>query len=238
MSELFFMTTIADRKRFPQFMELYRQYGLDVGFIALGYGTAAGELLDYLGLDRSEKAVCFSVATGETWQTVKRELEQKLRIDVPGVGVAFTVPMSSIGGKRELAFFTEEQGFQKEEESVMKGTDHELLVVISNQGHSDLVMDAARAAGAGGGTIVHARGTGTERAERFFGISLASEKDVLFIVTQTARKNAIMQAVMQRAGMDSPAKAIVFSLPVTDTAGLRLLEDDAAEPAPTAEPAR
>ena len=134
--------------------------------------------------------------------------------------------MSSIGGKRELAYLTAEQNFRKGEESVMKDTTMELLIIVSNQGHNDMVMDAARAAGAYGGTVLHARGTGVNRAELFFGVPLASEKDATLIVTQKKQKNAIMQAVMQKAGMDTPAQAILFSLPVTDAAGLHAVEED------------
>ena len=130
------------------------------------------------------------------------------------------------GGKRELAYLTAEQNFRKGEESVMKDTTMELLIIVSNQGHNDMVMDAARAAGAYGGTVLHARGTGVNRAELFFGVPLASEKDVTLIVTQKKQKNAIMQAVMQKAGMDTPAQAILFSLPVTDAAGLHAVEED------------
>lgn len=226
---LYLMVTIADRAKFPGIVALYQQRNILSSFIALGHGTATGELLNFFGLEKSEKAVCFSVVTGETWTRAKRDLEQKIRIDVPGVGVAFIVPLSSIGGKRELAFLTERQGYRKGEESVMRGTEREVLIVISNQGFNDLVMDAARDAGAHGGTLIHARGTGMERAERFLGISLASEKDITFIVTKTAEKNAIMEAIMRKAGMESRAKSIVFSLPVTATAGLRLLEDEEEE---------
>ena len=208
---LYFMVTIADRSRFPSIIALYQQRNILSSFIALGHGTATGELLNFFGLERSEKAVCFSVVTEETWAKAKRDLEQKIRIDVPGVGVAFIIPLSSIGGKRELAFLTEHQGYRKGD--VMQGTKRELLVVISNQGFNDLVMDAAREAGAHGGTLIHARGTGMERAERFLGISLASEKDITFIVTKTSEKNAIMDAIMRKAGMESRAKSIVFSLP-------------------------
>ena len=108
----------------------------------------------------------------------------------------------------------------------MKDTTHELLVVIADLGNSDLIMDAARQAGATGGTIIHAKGTGMERAEKFLGVTLASEKEIIFIVTKKEQKNAIMQSVMEHAGMNTKAKAIVFSLPVTSTAGLRLLEEE------------
>ncbi|MBQ5799523.1 MAG: P-II family nitrogen regulator, partial [Oscillospiraceae bacterium] len=81
-------------------------------------------------------------------------------------------------------------------------------------------------AGAGGGTVLHAKGTGMEGAEKFLGISLAAEKEMIFIVVRTKQKKDIMSAIMRDAGMSSKAKSIVFSLPVNDTAGLRLIEDD------------
>ena len=188
------------------------------------FHQAASEVLDYFGLEASEKAVLFSVVTDSAWQEVKKGLTRRFRIDVPGTGIAFCVPMASVGGRRELEFLTQNQDYRKGEESGLKDTAHEMLVVISNQGYTELVMDAAKKAGAGGGTVIHARGTGMEKAEAFFGISLASEKEMTFIVAKSSQKKAIMESVMREAGMESKAKAIVFSLPVTDTAGLRLVE--------------
>ena len=225
MSQLYLMTTIADRKRLPDFMSVYEEHRLRVNMVALGRGTATDETMDLLGLDSSEKAVCFSFVTDTLWTALKKVLQRRIRIDVPGVGIAFTVPMSSVGGRRELMFLTEDQDFNKEEESVLKETEHQLLIAVANQGYNQAVMDAARLAGAAGGTVIHAKGTGMERAERFFGFSLASEKDVIFIVSRTEGKNAIMKSIMEQAGPATKAGAIVFSLPVTDTAGLRLLED-------------
>ena len=236
MSELYLLTTIADRKLLPRFVALYQLQSIQSNFVMLGHGTYTGGTADYL-LDHSEKAVCFSVVTWNIWQKAKRVLRSVLQIDVPGVGVAFLLPMSSIGGRRELAFLTEGQNFTRGEESSMKGTNRELLIIISNQGYNDMVMDAARAAGAHGGTVIHARGTGMERAEKFLGFSLASEKDVTFIVSLTKEKDKIMQSVMLKAVMNSPAKSIVFSLPVTDTAGLRLLdEEEENNPSPPSSP--
>ena len=116
--------------------------------------------------------------------------------------------------------------FEKEEESTLKDTKHELLVVIANQGYTELIMDAARGAKAGGGTVIHAKGTGMKKYEHFLGVSLASEKEMIFIVAKSEDKSSIMRAVMDQAGLGSKAKAIVFSLPVTETAGLRLMEQE------------
>lgn len=225
MSELFMMTTITSRNMVTKFLSFYKESQMAVSLVTLGGGTANSEMLDYFGLESSEKAVIFGIVTDEVWDYIKKGLQSKLQIDVPGTGIAFTIPLSSIGGKRELLFLTEGQKYEKGEESTLKETKHELLVVIANQGYSDLIMKAARSANANGGTIIHAKGIGMELAEKFLGVSLASEKEIIFLVTKKEEKNQVMKAVMQNAGMESKAKSIVFSLPVTDTAGLRLIEE-------------
>ena len=216
MNELYLMVTITERTSAKKFLTLYQRHSVHVTLSTLGAGTAASELLDYLGLEKSEKVVTFCVVTRSTWQALKEALQSELRIDVPGTGIAFIIPLSSIGGKRPLFFLTEGQSFEKGEESVLKD--------IANQGYTELIMDAAREEQAGGGTVIHAKGTGMERAEKFLGFSLVNEKEMVLIVVKTKMKNRIMRAIMDKAGLDSKAQAIAFSLPVTGTAGMRLLE--------------
>ena len=230
MHKLSLLITILVRDRLPELLNLYEERQLAVNLISLGHGTATNEIINLLGLESTEKAVCFSFDSREKWKEIKRDLERKLRIDVPGTGIAFTVPLSSIGGRRELGFLTQNQMVERKEEQVMQGTKRELLMVVSNQGYSEMVMEAARSAGAAGGTVIHARGTGMQSAEQFFGVSLASEKDIIYIVTNREKKNAIMTAIMRKAGLETPAKAITFTLPVTATAGLKLLEEEETEP--------
>ena len=225
MGNIYLMTTIMDRKIANKYLNLFQENNLHVIFWLLGFGTASNEVLDYLGLDSVEKAVAFSVLEENTWLHTKRQLEKKLKIDAPGGGISFIIPLSSSGGKKTLQFLLESHDYQIEEESTLKNTTHELIIVIAEQGYTELIMNAARAAGAYGGTVIHAKGTGMEIAEKFMHMSLAAEKEVIYIVTKTEQKNPIMQAINKNAGPDSKAKAITFSLPVTDTAGLRLIED-------------
>ena len=225
MSELYLMATITDRENWKRFRNFYRAFGLEITLSTVAEGTAVSDVLNYFGLEKSEKVVILSFVNRELWRTIKDALQKQLRIDVPGTGVAFIIPLSSIGGKKQLLFLTENQNFVKGEESTLQDTKHELLVTIANQGYTDLIMDAARAAGAAGGTVIHAKGTGMEGAERFLGVSLGKEKELILIVSKTADKNQIMRAIMDKAGLSTKAKSIVFSLPVTSTAGMRLMED-------------
>lgn len=224
MSELFLMVSILDRNRAKNFLTLYETHGITVNFVSLARGTAANDVLDMFGLESHEKMLVSSIVTRDVWRQVKYDLQQKLNIDIPGHGIAFIVPLSSIGGRRQLEFLTEHQNFVKGEETTLKDTKYELLVVIANQGYTDFIMEAARKANAGGGTIIHAKGTGMDGAAKFLGFSLASEKDMVYIVVKHEEKNKVMQAIMEDAGMNSMAKSIIFSLPVTSTAGMRMME--------------
>lgn len=225
MSELYLMVTITNRNLTQKFVHFYKEAGVDISMITVGAGTAASEILDYFGLDGSQKSILFHVVTDTKWKEVKLGLRRKMRIDVPGIGIAFLIPLSSIGGKKALNYLTSGQEFIKGEESTLKDTKYELLVVISNQGYTEMVMDAAREVHAAGGTVIHARGTGSEKAEKFLGVTLVPEKEMIFIVVKKSQKNDIMRSIMEKAGLESKARSIVFSLPVTDTAGMRLIEE-------------
>lgn len=225
MSELHMMVTITSRKLTKKFVTFYEESGMPVSVITVGNGTASSEILDYFGLDGSEKCVLFHIVTGEKWKEVKRQLRIKMSIDIPGIGIAFTVPLSSIGGTKALNYLTTGQEFVRGDESTLKDTKYELLVTIANQGYNELIMDAARKVHAAGGTVIHARGTGTHLAEKFMGVTLVPEKEMIFIVVRKDQKNAIMRAIMDEAGTGTKAGAVVFSLPVTDTAGMRMMEE-------------
>lgn len=225
MNSLHILVTITERKLSKRFADFYKDLGLEVSVTMLGAGTASSEVLDYFGLDGSDKSVMIHFVTHEKWQSVKRQLRTKMNIDIPGVGIAFTIPISSVGGRKTLNYLALTKDFEKGDESSLKGTKYELLVVISNQGYTELIMDAARKVHAAGGTVIHAKGTGSQQAEKFLGVTLVPEKEMIFIVVRTERKNDIMSAIMAEAGTGTKAGAIVFSLPVTDTAGMRLIED-------------
>lgn len=221
---LYWMVTITDRNQSRKFLSFYRDYGISVTLNMLGRGTAASSVLNYFSLEATQKIVLCAVVTDTVWSDVKKGLETIMQIDIPGTGIAFVVPVSSIGGKRQLQFLTNGQDFTKGEESVLKDTKHELLVVVANQGYTETIMEAARRGKAAGGTVLHAKGTGMEGAEKFLGVSLAAEKELVLIVVRHEQKNDVMTAIMEDAGLESRAKAVVFSLPVTSTAGLRLTD--------------
>lgn len=236
MESLHMVIAIADRENAEKVIEAFRESNVFTTDIVLGTGTAPTEILDYLYLSPNEKAVVFGVVTNAGLLPLLKNFKRRLYIDVPGNGIVATVPLNSIGGKRSLEYILDGQtlntsgkrvrpaGAEEREERMSIKTDFELIIVIANEGYSDVIMDAARGAGAGGGTVLKAKGTGAEYSEKFFGFSIASEKEMHLLVTPAQGRNAIMKAIMENAGLDSKAQAIVFSLPVSNAIGLRLPE--------------
>ena len=188
-----------------------REYTFDALYNKLGYVT--------------QKAVLFSVVTPACKETLVKELVSTMHLTAPGSGIAVCLPLSSIGGKSAMNYLTSGDPSKApeidiEEDHTMKEAAYQLIVAIANQGYTDKVMEAARSAGARGGTIVHTRSTGAEDAGKFFGMSIAEEREMIFIVAPTSEKNAIMQAIMAQAGPSTKAQAITLSLALEDVVGL------------------
>lgn len=107
----------------------------------------------------------------------------------------------------------------------MKTENHEVIFAIVNAGFADEAMAVAREQGARGGTILNARGVAREQEAAFFGVTIHPEKEVLMLVVEKSVRNNILNALYTTMGMDKKAQGIVFSLPVSDVAGLAPLQN-------------
>ena len=92
-----------------------------------------------------------------------------------------------------------------------------LIVTIVNKGYCEELMIAARGAGAGGGTIVNARGTGTEEDTTFFGIHLVPEKEMLLIVANDENASGIVSAIKNQPALNTQGGGIIFTLNIEET---------------------
>ena len=199
------------------------QLSLPVSVKLRGRGTAVQSMLDLLGIESTEKRVLFSIADEEKTKSFFKELKHRLFIGVPGHGIAMAVPIKSIGGGKTLSYLNGGQQNAKYQPELNYA--YELIVIIANEGRTDLVMNAAREAGATGGTVLHGKGTGDPETQKFLNVSLAHEKEVILIVAKSAQKSEIMRSSLRSAGPSSEAGAITFSLPISEVAGFGLFED-------------
>ena len=208
-----------------QYMDYYKKNGVKTVFTTLCKGTASKCMLDYLGIEENGMVMLQMLVARDNSKKLVNGLLTKMGIGVPGTGIALTVPLGSIAGAAALKYLTEGQQNKTDEVTEMNEFSYALIIAIAEKGCTDMVMDAAREAGAGGGTVVHGKGTANEFTAKFFGVSIAAEKEMIYIVSKKSDKDAIMKAIAEKAGPLTEARTVAFSLPVENVVGLANLTD-------------
>ena len=182
-------------------------------------GTASSEMMDILGLGTPEKRVLLTVLPKPFADRMGRKLKEAAVIGTKNSGIAFTLPMS--GANHLLLQMLEAlQGEETNErgKSGMEDMKYALIAAVVNLGYSENVMEAARGAGAGGGTVIPGRRTGSEEAIQFWGMSIQEEKEMI-LITEQENKLKIMQAISAKCGLHSEADGLVLSLPIDTVIG-------------------
>ncbi len=221
---LVLLITIVNRGVSDKLHQLFVHEGRPLALLTLGKGTADTKLLSYMGIGETEKDILYCIMPYTEALEKIESINSNLKLCKPGKGIAFCLPIDCITNaiaQKCLQGSCQNQGgsvMQQEEQ----GYQYDLIVAIANQGYADDVMDAARAAGATGGTMLHARGLGTKYAQKFLGISLQAEpeKDMIWILVKKDKRQQIMAEILKKHGPQTKANAITFSLPVTGVAGL------------------
>lgn len=206
------MVTIAERGRGSELAKYYEKHHVKCSFQCMGRGTASSELLDVLGVGSAEKDILISIADNMATNRLMDRLDNNaLQGKSFGQGIAFD--MTVTGLNNIIATVLLNQQIEGNGGEQMDGkTENSLILIAVNQGHTDDVMDTARQAGAGGGTVIRSRWAGAEDDGQFYGISVHTEKELIAIVATTEKRNAIMEMVNLKHGLKTEAGAVVLSV--------------------------
>ena len=153
MQNMYFVLTIVNRSDNKEFVEFFDKNQANNIYSMPAHGTASDSVLDILGIAKSEKTIHFSLLVRSKMKRILSRLTSDMLIDLPGRGIALAIPLSSIASRDALNYYYDEDEPENEnkktanesEEKKMNNT--ELIVVICEKGHTDLIMDAAREAG-------------------------------------------------------------------------------------------
>lgn len=233
------LVSIVNQRDDEKLKEVLEECSVSLSLSFAGTGTARSSVLDYLGIGETEKAVVFSLFPESDEDLILREIQTKMSLYLVGRGISFTVPLSGVSeiianGLQKAA--TEKMDGSK----IMKNQDrkYDLIIAAVRSGSADDAMEAARSAGAAGGTIIRARTLDNAKAQQFIGISLTTEQEILLILSKRESKLAIMEALSERVGLKSDAGGVIFSLPVDKTAGIGAAgetDEQSGKPAETSE---
>lgn len=233
MNGISLLMAITRREFEEDYITFLKQNNISAVFSTPARGTAGQTILRMLGLDKSEKSIIIALAESSHAFRIMHGMISRLGINVAGNGIAISIPVGSIGGASCMKYLMEGQDViigEVNEVEQKQEYQYELLAAIVESGTADTVMTAARKANAGGGTVVHAKGTGTDFTKKFFGVSIASEKDIVLIVVKREDKANVMRTIMAEAGIRSEAHTALISLPVEHVVGLTSVMTDADKP--------
>lgn len=227
-SKLEALITIMDADLNNYLVSLYETNKFPVIFLAYGHGSAKSKIYEMLGYGGSKKIVSISINTGRMSNFIINQLHKRIDLSMPGTGIAFTIGLSGISRILSGVCKKADENFKMGSETMTAASKepYSLIVAIVNSGHFESVMDAAKSAGASGGTLVHARSIGSKEAIKYLGITLQPEKDLVMILAQREKKLAIMESITAKTGLNTEAMACCFSLPVSRITGVGSIIDN------------
>lgn len=205
---------VVGRGKGDQIMRVCKCSGARGGTIMLGRSSTDNRLLQALSLADVSQDVVFTLMRDEC-QNVLSAIAGAASA-APGkfggkamlLNVASVLARGDSGGKETSKKETKDTGGD------MQSSGYKLISIIVNSGHGDDVMEAARKAGAGGGTIMSARGTGTEDDVKFFGITLVPEKDMLLIACEESKYQDVMAAISAVPSLGQPGGGIAYTMDI------------------------
>lgn len=189
-------------------------HGVCGGTIFLGRGTVSNKILDYLGLSDIRKEIVIMVADSDTVSKSLKELNEEFKFEKPNHGIVFTTSISNILGTRRY----KDDNISKERgvENIMYNS----ITAIVEKGRAEDVIDAATKAGAKGGTIINARGSGIHETSKVFAMEIEPEKEIVMIISKNDKTEAIIASIRKELEMDKPGNGIIFTQDINKTYGL------------------
>lgn len=202
--------------------DLFRKGAVPIQYRLNAEGTASSEILDMLGLGSVDKRVLISMMPKRFADIMLDKLHYELQMDVANSGIAFTIPLVGANNMmlQMMSQDTNKNSAEREEKSAMAEAKNVLIATIINRGFSEDVMDAAKKAGASGGTVLHSRQLVNDEVNTFWGINVQDEREIVLIISDAENKVNIMQAINEKCGVSSSAKGIVMALPIDSVIGI------------------
>ncbi len=200
-----------------------KQNGITGGTIFLGKGTVQSRLLEFLAINDIRKEVVLMICSKSVAGNALHKLNSEFAFDKPHHGIAFSMPVLDIigaGGAIHHSIHHEEENKEQETRGVNNNMYKAIFTVV-DRGKAELVMDAAKKAGARGGTIIHARGSGIHETSKLFSMEIEPEKEIVLILCKSDMTSNIVDAIRQELEIDKPGNGIIFVQPVDETYGLR-----------------
>lgn len=206
------LVVIVEHNKASKVLHLADEKGVTASVAVLGRGTASRTIFDYLGLNDKKKAVLMLFGKTEEITDLADYLVEKLEMDKPNHGIAYIESAFNVFGTEDNA---------NGSENIKRGENmYNAIYTIVEKGNADDVIEAAQKAGSRGGTVMHARGSGSEEARKVFNMLIEPEKEIVLIISEEAKTKDIVESIRKETGIEEQGKGIIFVTNVVNTYGL------------------
>ena len=220
------ITKLEDREKLEK---LFGESDVPIWYQCRGKGTAPSETMDIFGLSGTTRLITAAFLPKWKVEELFDAMTHRLTFRQKGGGVAISIPVTGLQSHifhllKDKARDEVEKRIEERIDADMADMENKMEYVVIwasvSVGYSDDVVDAARVAGARGGTIIKGRRRSSERASQHLGLSTQEEQDFVLIVAPKAKKREIMSAISEACGLGTEAHGVVLSLPVDEAIGL------------------
>ncbi|MGN1047554.1 MAG: hypothetical protein ACI4QZ_02990 [Eubacteriales bacterium] len=219
------LITITNPEKEKYMTDILKNAGMPAFYRFIGLGTAPSALMDMFGLSGRTRLITAGAISKENTDSVFRQLEEKLSFSQKGRGIAFTLPVTGLQSQlfdilKNDAQPNTEKTIGGDEKQMKETAGYVAIFTSVNGGYAEDVMDAARRAGARGGTIIKGvKETGKDSPE-YFGIPFKSEQELVLIIVTKEEKKAVMTAIGTSCGIKTDAHGLVLSMPIDEVIGI------------------
>lgn len=221
------LTLILSENQCQKCIRLAKEQGIRAGLVTIGRGTVNSSVLNLLGIKSEKKEMVNFLLTKEKSEQLLDYFDEKLQLNKPGHGIAYTTQVLAVAGHPDLKTGKKQNianTAQAEAESMFNK-----ITVIVDRGMSEDVIDIARKAGVQGGTILHGRGVGAEIATKLFGVEIEPEKELVIMLTPKDLVDKVVRALSDGLHLHKPGKGVLFIEPILDARGLFELSNEQQE---------
>lgn len=211
-NEFVLICTIVQEEYGSKVLKIGRNNNFSGGTVTKGKGSIQSKFLNLLGLSDARKEICLHVLKKHKEEKFYQILNDELQFDKPHHGLVFSLPVVSVIGLRN------HQSLLLNERKDKMGVDS--IFIIVDKGKSEDVIASAKKAGATGGTVMNARGSGVHKTEKLFNFEIEPEKEVIFILSNKKETNTIVNALNNDFDLEHPGNGILFVLDVSKSMGL------------------
>lgn len=208
------LLSIVEQGRGKKLTKALSDRNIALHFQTVGYGTAPSEMMDLFGMGTNDKDIIISLGARNDVYSITKNLSEGLQGQAQYNGLMVVLDITAAGRVvTEFLHFTGNQTTEKETETMQNEHHHNLIVIAVNEGYSEDVMQAARKAGATGGTVLKGRLVDPELFAELPNATVEGEREMLCILAPAKASKQIMEEVNRSFGVSSPANGILFALP-------------------------